>query len=322
MASVLGGRTAAESAGGHATAGLVFSEAPPPPPPVDVDSAGLVTALVRAGADREALVRAIVADPAPSLAAVAAAFPGPLTVDRHRVRDQIPAAARCGPLLELVVALGAGALPLLVVHASAPDAEVRFWAAHALGELPFAAAAGAWLQRLFDEDVSVRRVARRAATALLAARESAPILAGGLDQVARDAAEPSDRRVLAVDTMGEMRTGAVVPGLIAVLTDPSTETSDAARRALSLVTRQDFGRDPNRWSEWWAANAGRHRVEWLVDALMHELPSMRRAAGDELKQLTREYFGYYDDLPKKERERAPARYREWWDREGHKRFRD
>ena len=105
-----------------------------------------------------------------------------------------------------------------------------------------------------------------------------------------------------------------------MLVDRAADVADAARRALLLITRQDFGRDSQRWSEWWAANSQRHRLDWLIDALMHEVPSIRRAAGDELKQLTKEYFGYYDDLPRKERERAQGRYREWWEREGRQRF--
>ena len=53
---------------------------------------------------------------------------------------------------------------------------------------------------------------------------------------------------------------------------------------------------------------------------MHENPDIRRAAGEELKSLTKEYFGYYDDLPKKERARAQHRYREWWEGRGKARF--
>ena len=87
-----------------------------------------------------------------------------------------------------------------------------------------------------------------------------------------------------------------------------------------MITRQDYGLDLRRWQEWYARNGARHRIEWLIDALMHEQPSLRRAAGDELKLLTKEYFGYYDDLPKRERERAQALYRAWWEREGRARF--
>ncbi len=88
-----------------------------------------------------------------------------------------------------------------------------------------------------------------------------------------------------------------------------------------VVTRQDLGRNPNVWSAWWDIHQHEHRVEWLIQALTHETPSIRRTAGDELKSITREYFGYYDDLPPKERERAQARYFQWWREEGQYRFR-
>jgi len=94
----------------------------------------------------------------------------------------------------------------------------------------------------------------------------------------------------------------------------------AARRSLVTITRQDGGRDVKRWQAWWAQNAGRHRIEWLIDALMHDVPAVRRAAGDELKAITKEYFGYYDDLPRKEREQAQQRYRDWWRNEGRLKF--
>jgi hypothetical protein len=175
--------------------------------------------------------------------------------------------------------------------------------------------------RLFDEDVSVRRIARRSAAALVNAGAAGQPIVQGLDYLTRNVDESQSRRVLGIETMGEMRSGPLVPSLIAVLGDGSEEVGEAARRALLLITRQDLGRDAARWSEWWAKNADRHRIEWLVDALMHDVAAIRRAAGDELKQLTKEYFGYYDDLPRKERERAQGRYREWWEKEGRARHR-
>jgi hypothetical protein len=73
--------------------------------------------------------------------------------------------------------------------------------------------------------------------------------------------------------------------------------------------------------KWWEQNALRHRVEWLIDALTHEVSEIRRAAGEELKSVTREYFGYNADLPPRDRERAQQRYRDWWVTEGKTRFR-
>ncbi|MEP7120684.1 MAG: hypothetical protein ABJE95_07240 [Byssovorax sp.] len=254
------------------------------------------------------------------LQALMTKFPGPLRVDRHRARDQLPAASQCGPILEIVVAIRRPALPFISVRASALDAEVRFWATHVLGELRYPEAATVLVPRLFDDDAGVRRIARRSATALVASGAPGEPILLGLDNITRNADHPSPHRILAIETMGEIRSGAMVPALIAVLEGRADDVADAARRALLLITRQDHARDARRWSEWWSRNAARHRVEWLMDALMHDQPSLRRAAGDELKLITKEYFGYYDDLPKKERERAQALYRAWWEREGKQRF--
>ena len=252
--------------------------------------------------------------------AVMARFPGPLRVDRHRARGELPAASQCGPILELLVAIRRPALPFVSVRTSAQDPEVRFWATHLLGELRYVEAATVLVPRLFDDDAQVRRIARRSAAALVGAGAAGAPILKGLEDITRNHDQPRPHRVLAIETMGEIRSGSLVPPLLAALEDGAEEVSDAARRALLLITRQDFGRDGLRWYEWWANNGGRHRIEWLIDALMHEQPSVRRAAGDELKLLTKEYFGYYDDLPKRERERAQGLYRAWWEREGRQRF--
>ena len=61
-------------------------------------------------------------------------------------------------------------------------------------------------------------------------------------------------------------------------------------------------------------------MEWLIDALMHDDVRIRRDAGEELKALSREYFGYYEDLSRKERGRVQERYQEWWESRGKARF--
>jgi hypothetical protein len=90
----------------------------------------------------------------------------------------------------------------------------------------------------------------------------------------------------------------------------------AAHEALVRITVQDLGVEQPPWLEWWEHNSSRHRIEWLIDALMHESSDMRRAAAEELRVTSRQYFGYAGDLPPKERERAQQRYRDWWITEG------
>lgn len=340
----------------NATAWTSFPSAPPPEsligkrkrserpiPREDPDSAkgsgrtdhvGLPTVVVDLGAELQSLVQRVIDGGSDGQAAydellrsgdyavqaVMTRFPGPLRVDRHRARAELPAASQCGPVLELLVAFRRPALPFVSGRISSPDPEIRFWAAHVLGELRYPEAATALLPRLFDDDPAVRRVARRSAASLVGAGAAGVPVLKGLEDIAHNREEPAPHRVLAIETMGEIRATSLVAPLVVALADPTEDVADAARRALLLITRQDFGRDAVRWQEWWIQNGDRHRIEWLIDALAHDQPSLRRAAGDELKLVTREYFGYYDDLPKRERERAQSLYRGWWEREGRARF--
>ncbi len=256
-----------------------------------------------------------------SLAKLVAVFPGPLLVDRFRLRDQLPSASDCGPLLKLLVMLRRHALGFMTVRSTSPDVEQRFWATHVLGELSYPEASPAVLPRLFDDDVMVRRVARRAATSLVGAGAPGEPLRTSLENMIKSQDEPVHRRVLAIEAMGEIRSGQMIPVLVAALSDPSEDVVEAARCSLMLIARQDLGTSARSWEAWWLLNRERHRIEWLIDALTNDAASMRRAAGDELKQITKEYFGYYDDLPPRERERAQQKYREWWNDEGQFRFR-
>ncbi|MEZ4310859.1 MAG: HEAT repeat domain-containing protein [Polyangiaceae bacterium] len=256
-----------------------------------------------------------------NLAPLLALFPGPLEQDRHRSTDRLPPASLCGPLLQAFALAGARGAATVAVLARHDDVDVRFWAAHLLGEIPSPEAADGLLAFVVDADPAVRRVALRSAGAILLASLPGRPLEAALGYLARDPHTPLRERLAAIEAMGQLRVPFFVPMLVGLLSSIPEEVGESARRALLIVTRQDFGRDAARWNEWWARNELRHRVEWLIDSLMHETQSIRRAAGDELKQLTKEYFGYYDDLPKRERERAQDRYREWWEREGRGRFR-
>lgn len=249
-----------------------------------------------------------------------AEFPGPLTVERARAKEILPPASRCGPLLELIVAMGRPALASLVSRSTSGDVDVRFWATYALGELPHAEAASAVLPRIFDADPSIRRVARRSARALASSGDVGSAIVQGVGHVARNIDEPTRRRVFAIEAMGEIRSSIVVAPLISALGDPTEDVSDAARRALFVITRQDFGVDAQAWAEWWRDSSMRHRIEWLIDALGSDSPVVRRAAADELMEETGEYYGYAEDLTPDERSRVQGYYRDWWEREGRARF--
>jgi hypothetical protein len=246
-------------------------------------------------------------------------FPGPIALERQRIATMTvpPRASECGPLLRLVTRQRKIALPFVLEKLESLDDEVRGWATHLLVELPYLEAVPYALLRLRDSDAATRASAAFALAAI--ARQYADEVVGAVNEMAR-ATDPRDRQV-AVMAMGELREPAQVPELIRALGDGDEAVVETAERSLGLVTRQDLGADARRWVKWWEQNALRHRIEWLIDALTHEVSEIRRAAGDELKSVTKEYFGYSADLPPRDRERAQQRYRDWWITEGKARFR-
>jgi hypothetical protein len=288
-------------------------------PSVIVDVASEYVALVDrviAGPDEEAEAELIRAG-GHAMPAIMAQFPGPVTVEKDRLASgPLPRVADCGPVLRLVASQRRTALPFVLAHVHDSDADRRFWATYLLSELVYIESVDPTVQRLFDDDPRIRRAARATARALAEGWPTAVIERIGA--IASDPAAPAARRVLAIEALGETRSRLAVPVVIKLLDAPGI--ADAARAALATISRQDFGTDAVRWRSWWTKNEGRHRIEWLIDALMHDSAAIRAAASEELKTLTKEYFGYYEDLPKRERERAQSRYREWWNGVGRIRF--
>ncbi|NUP98206.1 MAG: hypothetical protein HUU28_18780, partial [Planctomycetaceae bacterium] len=94
------------------------------------------------------------------------------------------------------------------------------------------------------------------------------------------------------------------------------EIAQACHDALVVLTRHDPIHHRGTWPRWLAEHGQKHRIEWLIDALLDEDAALREAAGHELKELTKQYFGYYANLPRSERDQAYKRYLAWWDSEG------
>ena len=245
-------------------------------------------------------------------------FPGPVRFDRARIATAIapPRASECGPVLRLVAHQRRVALPFVLSRLGDTDAEVRGWATHLLVELPYAEAVPHLVARLQDVDASTRASAALALVAV--ARTSRDAV--------RDASVPllksrePELRAAVLGILAELRAPGLVTELVHALGDANGRVVAAAHDALVKTTAQDFGEDARRWLQWWEANGRRHRLEWLIDALTHEVTEIRRAAGEELRASSREYFGYASDLPARDRERAQQRYRDWWITEGRARF--
>ncbi|HEY5946669.1 MAG TPA: hypothetical protein VIV40_14300, partial [Kofleriaceae bacterium] len=96
--------------------------------------------------------------------------------------------------------------------------------------------------------------------------------------------------------------------------------ADHVRKALVSLTAQDFGLSSKKWRKWYESAAKRHRIEWLIDGLVHKEDAIREIAINDLRRITGEYFGYHHDLPRKERELAADRWASWWRETGMRRF--
>ena len=253
-----------------------------------------------------------------AMPALMSRFPGPLAISRNELTDPYPKPRECGPLLRLIAAQRRVALPYVVEEMRSGDSARRFWATFLLTELAYVEAVPALVARFYDSDPKVRGVARAAARAL--GDSSREALVAESARTLRDARASRAVRLGVVDALAYLREASCVPLLVHQLADSDAEVQMAARRALIAVTKHDFALDAKRWLSWWGEHAQQHRVEWLIEALESETPALRKAASEELKTLTRQTFGYYEDLPKRDRERIQQRYRDWWYSEGRGRF--
>jgi HEAT repeat protein len=254
-----------------------------------------------------------------AMRAIMSRFPGPIAFSRARIATapSPPKASDCGPILKLVARERRVALPFVLEQLASSDAETRGWATHLLCELPYVDAIPHLLQRLRDSDASTRVSAAHALIAI--ARSSPAAVRDALVGLAHER-EP-ESRAAAMAAVGKLREATLVPELVHALGDADDRVVAAAHDALVQVTRQDLGTDARRWLRWWEQNANRHRIEWLIDALVHDVTEIRKGASEELRVLTKEYFGYAGDLPPRDRDRAQQRYRDWWTMEGRGRFR-
>jgi HEAT repeat protein len=255
-----------------------------------------------------------------AMPAIMARFPGPITMELERLESaNLPRASECGPVLRLVATQRRTALPFVLAHVEDEDDGRRYWATFLLSDLVYADSVQPAINRIFDENPRIRRVARAATRAIAETHGLAVI--ERLEAVLREDDADRTRRQRAIEALGETREPLAVPVLFPLLDDPDPEIISSARQALVIITRQDLATDIAKWKSWWIQNEGRDRIEWLIDALMHEHANVRGAAGEELKTLTKEHFGYYEDLPRRERAAAQSRYREWWTSTGRVRFR-
>ena len=242
-------------------------------------------------------------------------FPGALRVERFSVAGRPLRAAQYGGLLELVVRLGSVTSELLITKMSDPDRDVRFFATICTAELRPRSAVFALVERLFDQDYGVRAAAIEALSGYPLHDLTQPLAR------VRRAVHSTDPEVVAASTAALVALGdtEAIGDLIGAI-ERSDRGGDHVRKALTVLTAQDFGTNERKWRKWFEGARRRHRIEWLIEGLGHKEDPVREAAIQELRRLTGEYFGYHHDLPRKDRESAAERWLSWWKEHGVRRF--
>jgi HEAT repeat protein len=246
-------------------------------------------------------------------------FPGPLWVDAAALRaGKLPRGRDVSGAARALCAFGAKAAPYLAGKLASSDDEVAFYALLVAGEIVHPDLLDAVARRALGADGSGGAL-RRAALQVLRRYARLPQFATvlrALSDLSERPGKDGKRQRLALEALGELRDGRSLSTLIARLSDSNETIAQAAHNALVQLTAQEFGPAPRRWESWAEQFGAMHRIEWLIDSLMHVDANLRTLASEELKRETQQYFGYHPALPKRERELAQRKYREWWMHEG------
>ncbi len=315
--------------------GQIASSEPPPPTHLPIDPGG-PSVIVDMGEDEEALVRELKAlkpddDSESAIDAVVRAgeaalpvlvreFPGPLWFDRNRPHRRLPRGQDVSAISRAIVRFGECAVPYALSLLERDNADERFYATLVASEFSHRKMVAALGRRVFDPDEGT---AALAIDILRLLRVHRPEFLGMLEMIRSAARVPrrsASQRARAVAALGELRDAKAIRLCVELLSAKESRLREAAHRALCTITCQDFGTTPRRWEEWERKRGDAHRIEWLIDALLHSDEKLRGRAGDELKQETQEYYGFHPALSRHDREVAQRKYRRWWESEGRDRF--
>ena len=279
----------------------------------------LVLDLTRCGPEDEgAFVEALVRAGEIALPTLAQAFPGPLWFDRNRPHRRLPHGRDVSAISRALVAFRERAVPYVESLLGAGQPDRRFYAILVAGDLVYPTLLAALSARVFDDDDGARAAALEVLPRFQMFSSEWNVSISIVRRAAKLRGRDPKRRYRATRALGALRDTNSLHVLLDLIEDEDPELAAIAHQSLVEVTCEDMGTSMRRWAPWLQKNEHRHRIEWLIDALVHADEAIRTAAGEELKVLTQQYYGYHPGASRKDREVVQQKYRRWWDEEGAK----
>ncbi len=274
--------------------------------------AGLVERLVasaRGSPERGSLIARLAQSGADAAPLLAARLPGPIEVRSEALADATPVSEQ-GPLLAALAAIGPAATRHLLPLLSHEDKVRRRYAVLLLGHLGDAAALPALAEAAFDADPRVAAAARAALSEHRREPEFEPLRA----RLRRALSEPV-RAAAAARALARLGDVESVPLLVHVLDGPEPGAA-AASEALTRLTMQRLGPEPEPWISWWSQHRNEPRRGWLLAGLTDPDRTVRRLAAEELRAAGTPPFAYFPDAPPAERERVAQAWAAWLESQG------
>jgi len=248
-----------------------------------------------------------------ALAAVMEHFPGRLLFDASGFQDSVPPVDEHSDLLAYLVAMDTDACEAVAKKLQDADPQVRYFAVSTLGRIRCEKEVDRLAGRLYDRDARVRLAAIEA----LQNHCSSPAYGNMLkDLRSRLSSDEPDQQAIAAALLGNFKDLEALPALVGLIRTGNEIVALAAEESLKYITKQEFGTNEKKWLKWWTQIKGQSRVQWLIEGLRSKNRDIRFSSAQELNQLTNEYFGYYFDSSKADREKAIKRWMQWWEEKG------
>jgi HEAT repeat protein len=214
---------------------------------------------------------------------IAARFPGP--IDPRSAADvrSFPPPSSHGPLLRLCVEIGPPITRHILDLLEHQRPQIRFYAAFLFQELRDPRSLRPLAGHAFDPDPDVRLIATRVLESYSRVEGFVPAT-----EVVRSAlsGRDRDRALLATEAAGTLRDTRAVPILIDLLSVRDKQIREASLEALCSITAKHHGYRPAKWKAWYADHQDQPRVLWVMEALKHRDPAVRRWAAEELLRVT------------------------------------